>query len=141
MPRLVALLRELFGTEADFTADAARQQRGIELLLAAAQADRVMLAVARDRHGVAVAMASAQLVISTAEGALSAWIEDVVVDGRFRRLGVGNRLIEHLLAWARARGATRAQLVTDTENPGALLFYDALAWQRTQLTVRRRFMD
>jgi GNAT superfamily N-acetyltransferase len=142
IPRLVELLRTLFGTEADFAADAARQQRGLELLLAAAaQGDRVTVAVARDEDGIVIGMASAQLVISTAEGALSAWIEDVVVDAQFRRLGVGRRLLDHLLTWAQARGATRAQLVTDTENAGARFFYDGLAWQGTQLTVRRRVLD
>ena len=142
IPRLVELLRELFGHEADFAADAARQQRGLELLLAAAAGgEGVNVAVARDERGIAIGMASAQLVISTAEGALSAWIEDVVVDAACRRQGVGTRLVEHLLAWAKSHGATRAQLVTDTGNPAALLFYDGLAWQRTQLTVRRRMID
>jgi GNAT superfamily N-acetyltransferase len=137
IPRLVELLHELFGIEADFAADPERQRRGLELLLAAGQ-DRALVAVARDERGVAVGMASAQLVISTVEGAPSAWIEDVVVAGDFRRQGVGRRLLDHLLVWALARGATRAQLVTDTQNPGAGFFYDGLAWQSTRLTVRRR---
>ena len=142
IPGLVELLRDLFGTEADFAANAERQKRGLELLLAeAARTDRVIVAVARDEYDNAIAMASAQLVISTAEGARSAWIEDVVVHRDFRRLGVGRRLLDHLLAWARARGATRAQLVTDTGNAAAQLFYDGLGWQTTQLMVRRRFID
>ena|SRR5688572_14274186 len=139
IPRLVELLRELFGHEADFAADAARQRRGLELLLAAAaNGERVNVAVARDERGLAVGMASAQLVISTAEGALSAWIEDVVVDAGWRRRAVGQHLVDYLIAWSKSRGATRAQLVTDTQNAGALLFYDRIGWTGTQLTVRRR---
>lgn len=142
IPRLVDLLRDLFGVEADFAADAARQRRGLEMLLAAAaQGERVTVAVARDEHGLAMGMASAQLVISTAEGALSAWIEDVIVHPDFRGQGVGRLLLDHLLTWARAQGATRAQLVADTENAGAGMFYDGLAWQSTQLMVRRRSLD
>jgi GNAT superfamily N-acetyltransferase len=142
IPRLVELLRELFGHEADFAADPARQRRGLALLLAAAaQGERVNVAVARDERGVAIAMASAQLVISTAEGALSAWIEDVVVDAGWRRRAVGQRLIHYLLAWARERGATRAQLVTDIQNADALRFYDRIGWTGTQLTVRRRSIE
>ena len=142
IPRLVDLLNDLFGAELDFTADATHQTRGLELLIAeAAKNDRQTLAVARDDQGRAIGMASAQIVISTAEGAPSAWIEDVVVHSDYRRQGIGKLLLGHLLAWAKARGATRAQLVADKENQSAELFYNGLGWQSTQLTVRRIFLD
>ena len=142
VPRLVDLLNDLFGVELDFTADESRQARGLELLIAAtATSDRLTVAVARNEQGAAIAMGSAQLVISTAEGALSAWIEDIVVHPDYRRQGIGKRLLEHLLAWAKTRGATRAQLVADKENAGAGLFYDGLGWQSTQLTVRRMMIE
>ena len=142
LPRLVDLLNELFGVELDFTADATRQARGLELLLAeSAKGDRQAVAVARDDNGQAIGMASAQLVISTAEGAPSAWIEDVVVHADYRRQGVGRQMLDYLLAWAKTRGATRAQLVADRENASAELFYDGLGWQTTQLSVRRRAIE
>ena len=142
IPQLVDLLNDLFGAELDFTADASHQARGLELLIAeAAKSDRQALAVARDDKGQAIGMASAQLVISTAEGAASAWIEDMVVHSDYRRHGIGRLLLEHLLAWARARGATRAQLVADRKNVSAELFYNKLGWQGTQLTVRRIFLS
>ena len=142
IPRLVDLLNDLFGAELDFTADASLQARGLALLIAeAAQSDRLTVAVMRDEQGVAIAMASAQLVISTAQGTPSAWIEDVVVHSDYRRQGIGKLLLEHLLAWAKARGATRAQLVSDTNNESADLCYNGLGWQTTQLVVRRRFIE
>lgn len=142
IPRLVDLLNDLFGVELDFTADASHQVRGLELLIAeAAKSDRLTVVVARDGKGQAVGMASAQLVISTAEGASSAWIEDVVVHSEFRRQGIGKLLVEHLLEWAGARGAARAQLLTDTKNESAELFYNGLGWQTTQLVVRRIFVS
>jgi GNAT superfamily N-acetyltransferase len=100
-----------------------------------------MLAVARDEQGAVIAMGSAQLVISTAEGAPSAWIEDIVVHSDYRRRGIGKQLLEHLLVWAKTRGATRAQLVADKGNAGAELFYGGLGWQPTQLAVRRRVIE
>jgi GNAT superfamily N-acetyltransferase len=139
IPRLADLLSDLFGVELDFTADASRQVRGLELLIADnTKNDRQAVAVARDDDGQAIGMASAQIVVSTAEGALSAWIEDVVVHQDFRRQGIGRRLLDHLVAWAKAQGATRVQLVADQENADAALFYKALGWQSTQLVVRRR---
>lgn len=142
IPQLAALLDDLFEVELDFTADASRQTRGLELLVAeAAKSDRQMVAVARDDSGRPVGMASGQIVISTAEGALSVWVEDVVVHAEFRRQGIGKQLVEFMLAWAKARGATRMQLVVDRENASADLFYTALGWQSTQLTVRRRGIE
>jgi GNAT superfamily N-acetyltransferase len=139
IPQLAALLNDLFAVELNFTADANRQIRGLEMLIAeSAQSDRQIVAVARDEQGQPVGVASGQIVISTAEGAPSAWIEDVVVHAGHRRQGVGKLLLEFLLAWAKARGATRMQLVADRENASADLFYTALGWQSTQLNVRRR---
>ncbi len=139
VPQLAALLNDLFDVELDFTADCDRQSRGLGLLMAeAARSDRQIVVVARDENDRAIGMASGQIVISTAEGALSVWIEDVVVDAEHRRKGIGKELLGFLLAWAKARGATRMQLVTDRENASATLFYTALGWQATQLSVQRR---
>ena len=142
IPRLADLLGDLFGVELDFTADTSHQVRGLELLIADDAAnDRHIVAVARDDGGQAIGMASAQLVVSTAEGALSAWIEDVVVHQDYRRQGIGKNLLDHLVGWAKAQGATRVQLVADQENAAADLFYKALGWQSTQLVVRRRSIE
>jgi len=139
IPQLVALLNDLFEVELDFTADSSRQITGLEMLVTeAAKSDRHIVAVARDEQGLPVGMASGQIVLSTAEGASSVWIEDVVVQADCRRQGIGTQLIEFLLSWSRMRGATRMQLVADRENAGADLFYTALGWQTTQLVVRRR---
>ena len=111
------------------------------MIAEAAKSDRLTVVVARDDQGQAIGVASAQLVISTAEGAPSAWIEDVVVHSDFRRRGIGKLLLGHLLEWAGERGATRAQLLTDTKNEGAELFYNGLGWQTTRLVVRRIFLS
>jgi GNAT superfamily N-acetyltransferase len=138
IPQLAALLNDLFDIELDFTADSSRQTKGLELLLTEAdKSDRQIVAVARDDQGGAVGMASAQIVISTAEGASSVWIEDVVVHADHRRQGIGRRLIEFLREWSGARGATRMQLAADRENADADIFYTSLGWTSTQLVVRR----
>ena len=135
IPALVVLLQQLFSIEQDFSPTPEKQRHGLEALLAQPQAAHV--AVARAADGAVLGMASAQLVISTAEGAPSAWVEDVVVADNYRGRGIGRRLLAAVLAWVHAQGATRAQLLVDVDNAPALVFYDRLGWQATRLCARR----
>jgi GNAT superfamily N-acetyltransferase len=135
VPALVALLAELFSIEQDFKPNPEKQQAGLEQLLAVP--DRAAVMVARDAKEQLIAMVTAQLVISTAEGAPSAWIEDMVVAKSHRRGGVGRALLEAALDWAKSKGATRAQLLVDLENAPALAYYERLGWQATRLAARR----
>ncbi len=132
---LVSLLRVLFTLESDFRPDDRRQRRGLARLLADPARCCVLVA---ERAGVPVGMATAQLVVSTAEGAASAWIEDVVVEARERGRGLGRRLLDALEEWARERGATRLQLLVDRENVPAARFYSRLGWRATKLVCLRR---
>ncbi|MEY2669237.1 MAG: hypothetical protein RJA59_1875, partial [Pseudomonadota bacterium] len=75
---------------------------------------------------------------STAEGAASVWVEDMVVAAASRRLGVGRRLLRAVEEWGATRGATRLQLLADRENRSALAFYASLGWTGTQLVCLRR---
>ena len=75
--------------------------------------------------------------ISTAEGAPSVWIEDVVVAQDARGKGVGRELLNGIVAWARSQGATRAQLLADRNNPAALSFYAHCGMDSTDLVALR----
>ena len=135
VPQLVQLLNILFDIEQDFRADPEKQERGLRKLLA--MPEKAVIMTARDAHGNVIGMVSAQLVISTAEGAYSAWIEDMVIAEGWRTQGIGRRLLSSALDWARSRGATRAQLLVDLDNEPALGYYDHLGWQATRLGARR----
>ena len=132
---LVRLLGVLFSIEADFRADPARQRRGLEQMLEDPERRAVLVA---ERDGAVIGMATAQLVISTAEGAPSAVVEDVVIEVAERGRGAGRALLEAIEAWARSRGATRMQLLADRENVAALRFYERMGWRSTQLVCLRR---
>jgi GNAT superfamily N-acetyltransferase len=134
---LVGLLGLLFTMEADFRPDAARQRRGLEAMLADPQRRIVLVAEASGR---VVGMGTGQLVVSTAEGGPSLLVEDVVLEESARGQGTGRALLAALEAWARARGASRLQLLVDLENRPALGFYRRLGWQATQLMALRRLL-
>ena len=135
---LINLLFILFGLEKDFNADFTKQQKGLKLLLK--NNTTATIQVARNAFGKAIGMVTAQLIISTAQGATSAWIEDMVIDAAYRKHGVGKQLLQNALAWAKATGATRAQLLVDTANSEALGYYQHLHWEATQLQARRIFL-
>ncbi|MFM9912897.1 MAG: GNAT family N-acetyltransferase [Methylophilaceae bacterium] len=138
IPQLVSLLNALFSIEVDFNPNTAQQIKGLQLLLA--EPSRGVIKVARNASDVAVGMVSAQLVISTAQGAPSAWIEDMVIRQEYRQSGIGRRLLDAALAWAKAQGASRAQLLVDVTNDSALGYYRHLGWEDTSLQARRLFL-
>lgn len=132
---LVVLLGELFSLEADFRPDAARQRSGLALMLADPERRAVLVA---ERSGAVIGMVTAQLLVSTAEGAASAVVEDMIVAASARGSGVGRLLLRAIEVWARERGATRLQLLADRENAPALAFYRRMGWSETQLVCLRR---
>ena len=83
-------------------------------------------------------MATLQVVISTAEGGPAGLIEDVVVGESHRGCGLGQALMDHLVAWAGERGLTRLQLLADRDNRPALDFYRKQGWTMTSLIALRK---
>lgn len=137
MDALTELLGLLFALETDFAAgaqDAARQRDGLELMLLGTQ--RLVL-VAEDKGSV-VGMATAQLVVSTAEGGPALLVEDVVVRPESRGRGIGRALLARIEAWGVGLGATRLQLLADRDNAPAFAFYRACGFAPTNLVCLRR---
>lgn len=132
---LILLLQHLFGIEEDFVFDATTQKQGLQLLLSSTNA---VIMVAEKQSSV-VAMGTAQLVISTSEGAPSMLVEDVVVSPPWQRQGIGSRLLDTIGAWGTAHGANRMQLLADRTNSKALDFYCGNGWQQTELICLRKF--
>lgn len=131
---LVDLLRILFGIEADFDFDAARQRQGLAMLLA----HETAVILVAEAAGQVIGMCSGQLTISTAEGGFALLVEDVVVAQSWQGKGVGRELLTALEQWAGSRKIGRLQLLADRNNAAALEFYRKLGWQGTELICQRR---
>lgn len=132
---MAGLLAELFAQESDFHPDHARQLAGLRLILN--HPERGRLFVARV-DGEVAGMANALITVSTAEGGEVVILEDVIVRERHRRLGIGRRLVGHVLDWAAGQGMRRVSLLTDADNAGAQAFYAGLGFQPSGMRVMRR---
>ncbi|WP_417917101.1 GNAT family N-acetyltransferase [Candidatus Electronema sp. JC] len=136
IPALVGLLRLLFSIEKDFVFDAAKQERGLRLLLSRAEA----AVFAAEQDGEVIGMCTGQLLISTAQGGLSALIEDVAVLPAQQGKGVGRRLVAAAESWAVSQGASRMQLLADRNNAPALAFYQKMEFQTTAMICLRKML-
>jgi GNAT superfamily N-acetyltransferase len=127
---MIELLRQLFAVENDFIFNAQRQRHGIAALLADHDRCSAMVAVV---NGIVVGMCTAQITISTAEGGLSALVEDMIVSSSVRRNGIGTALFAAVKDWALGRGCCRLQLLADQRNEPALQFYVNLGWSLSNM--------
>jgi GNAT superfamily N-acetyltransferase len=125
LPQLVELLAQLFEQEAEFTPDAAKQEAALKLIFADPRIGKIF--VARDGAKV-VAMASLLYTVSTAEGGKAALFEDLVVRPDRRKQGIGAKLLEYVIAQARAEGLLRLTLLTDMQNERAQVLYRKLGF-------------
>ena len=126
LPQLVELLGVLFAQEADFTPDAAKQQRALEAIFADPRIGRIY--VARE-GGRVVGMVSTLYTISTAEGGKAAWLEDMIVLPESRGRGIGAALLEHAVVSSREEGCLRLTLLSDEDNAPVHAIYAAEGFQ------------
>jgi GNAT superfamily N-acetyltransferase len=127
---LIGLLKLLFAIETDFSFDAAKQGRGLQLMFKAPDTRRITVAEINNR---VIGMCSAQLLVSTAEGGMAALIEDMVVVPEYRGQGIGKKLLAAIEDWAFQQGVSRVELLADHTNAPALAFYQTMKWSRTRL--------
>ncbi len=128
---MLPLLEQLFSIEADFNFNPEIQARGLRMMLDGCGKHRaVKLACSKDRI---IGMCTTQTRVSTAQGKISAVIEDLVVDKDHRGRSVGARLLEAVEDWAKIRGIASLSLLADKNNHKGLGFYRTRHWEPTSL--------
>ena len=131
---LCGLLGILFAQEADFVADAAKQERGLRLILEQPDLGRIYCAVSDGRI---VGMVSILFTVSTAEGGRVAWLEDMIVHPNQRGNGMGGHLLREAIRGARDAGCGRITLLTDDTNQAAMRFYSRADFVRSRMVPFR----
>ncbi len=111
---------ELFSIEGDFVPDPVRQTRGLRLLLEAPNRGRIFVLKQND---IILGMINLLFTISTAEGGVVFLLEDLIIRREYRGHGLGGRLLEYALDYARKKDVKRITLLTDRLNADAQRFY------------------
>ena len=119
--QMLPLLAQLFAIEQDFEFDSDTQTRGLGLMLDGCGKHR-SIKVAWI-NGTIVGMCTAQTRISTAQGNISAVVEDLVVDRNHRKKGIATHLLSAIEAWAANKGIATISLLADKDNHNGLEFY------------------
>jgi GNAT superfamily N-acetyltransferase len=135
IPRMSELLAELFNIESDFTPNGEKQAQGLSALIADLSGRTLVLVAVND--AVVIGMATVQTLISTAEGGRVGLIEDVIVDKKHCRMGIGTLLLQEIVDWSRKARLKRLQLLADFDNRPALDFYSSQRWISTRLACMR----
>ena len=135
LPQLADLLAELVELESDFRPQRDKQLRGLRMILDDPALGKLFVLRV---GGIVAGMANALITISTAEGGRVLLLEDVIVGKEYRGGGLGRRLVEHVLEWAREQGMTRITLLADRDNRAALDFYRKLGFASSHMTVLRK---
>jgi len=102
------------------------------------------VATAGDEMGVYVAVEGAEVVgfVSVSEsahwtGELDAYVGELVVRPDHEKRGVGTQLVSEAERWAATRGLRRIRLSTGAANTAALRLYDALGYEREDVTLSK----
>ena len=132
--QLSELLSRLFAQEAEFEPNAARQTRGLRLILEQPELGHIYCALASERI---VGMVSILFTVSTAEGGRAAWLEDMIVHPELRGRGIGKQLLNEAIRCGRENGCKRITLLTDDANGEAMRFYAPADFVRSRMVPFR----
>lgn len=138
IPRLGELLALLFTQEAEFRPNRVRQVAGLRLIIERPEAGRILVA----REGsIIVGMVNILFTVSTALGGRVALLEDLVVEPKYRGVGIGSNLLQSAMHLAKEVGCLRITLLTDSVNLSAIDFYQRHGFRRSEMIPLRFLLD
>jgi len=135
IPSLCELLATLFTQEAEFNSDRDAQIQGLKSIIENEDVGDIF--VVRDNNNI-IAMVNILYTVSTALGTRVGILEDMVVSSEGRGLGIGSKLLEKALEFARERGCHRITLLTDHDNEIAHRFYQKHGFSLSTMVAFRK---
>ncbi len=138
IPALCDLLESLFNQEVEFKPDRDLQIKGLKSVIENDDVGDIL--VVRENKNI-LAMVNILYTVSTALGARVGILEDMVVSSEGRGSGIGSRLLESALEFAKEKGCQRITLLTDHDNVGAHRFYQKHGFSLSTMVAFRKSLD
>ena len=134
IPQLCLLLDSLFSQEAEFKPNHQTQTRGLSAIIDNTDIGDILIA---HESGQIIGMINLLYTISTALGERVAILEDMVIADSHRDRGVGSKLLDYALYFAKSKGCQRVTLLTDHDNSSAQRFYQRHGFERSTMVPFR----
>jgi GNAT superfamily N-acetyltransferase len=138
VPSLCQLLDSLFTQESEFESDSDTQVRGLTSVIENRDVGDIL--VVRENEKI-IAMINILYTVSTALGARVGILEDMVVSSEKRGSGIGSKLLERALEFAKEQGCQRITLLTDHDNEGAHKFYQKHGFSLSTMVAFRKSLS
>ncbi len=138
VPKLCALLQELFAQETEFIPNPEAHSQGLVEIISKPEVGAIL--VARQEDEIA-GMLNLLYTISTALGARVALLEDMVVSPESRGLSIGSELIDYAIEFAKERGCQRVTLLADAQNQRAHKFYERHGFFKSSMVPFRLHLE
>lgn len=117
---MATLLQTLLLQEAEFTPNKKLQEEGLRLIIENKEMGQLL--VLKNNQEV-IGMVNLLFTISTALGGKVAILEDVILLPEYRNQGLGSKLIEDAIQFAKDNDCKRITLLTDSDNETSHAFY------------------
>ncbi|MEM9081260.1 MAG: GNAT family N-acetyltransferase [Verrucomicrobiota bacterium] len=138
LPSLTDLVVDLLDLQDDFTPDPNLQEQGLQLILESPARGRIMVARSQDRI---LGMANLLFTVSTAMGGFVLIMEDVIIHPDFRGQGLGSKLLEHVIDFARQKDFKRITLLADKLSNESQAFFQRNGFRFSTLIPMRLILD
>ena len=138
LPLLTDLLLDLFAMEEDFKPDRIKQMRGLRLILEQPNRGRIFVL---KHHGMILGMINILFTISTAEGGFVILLEDLVIHKDHRGRGFGDRLIQHIIGYAKQKDFMRITLLAERSHENSRAFFRKYGFQESTMIPMRLLLS
>ena len=114
------LLDSLFAQEIEFIPNKEKQENGLKMIINNPTLGHILVI---EKSNKIIATINLLYTISTALGAKVAILEDMIVSSKFQKEGIGSKLLQNAINFAKQQQCQRITLLTDESNTIAHEFY------------------
>ncbi|MDP0491644.1 MAG: GNAT family N-acetyltransferase [Verrucomicrobiota bacterium JB023] len=138
LPALTDLVVDLLGLQDDFTPDPVLQEMGLRLILEEPARGRIIVIRNQDRI---LGMANLLFTVSTAMGGFVLIMEDVIIHPDYRGQGLGTKLLDEVITFARQKKFLRITLLADKLSSDSQAFFQRNGFRFSTLIPMRLIMQ